>query len=271
MLENKKLIILFFAGLAISVVLLMPVSILINTIGLPEGVNLNVHRGNIWQGSANVYFNRDANNDKAATSETQVLLMDWQLCAGGSFPFISYCLDIKSSGNQHSVKIVGFPGDELTLENIKSKLDISVIAQQLQVKNLALLKVRGSLNIAMDKLELDLLENTPILWDGRITLDSGGFFNVDFPQIVLLMRQQSFISRGETNQAFGNDKLPTIIIQGNDDTMTIDGTLQILPDKQVKLNLEILARTELVEQTFAPLATNRDGRKLFITYQGPLG
>lgn len=265
--ENKKLLIIFLSGLVIFLLLLMPASIIVNSIELPDRINVEVNRGNIWKGAASVYARASSS---AENSESRVLLVDWRMCLSGSFPFISYCLNIQEGGNTHNVKVVGMPGSEIVLEDLKSTLPITEIIKQMQSGNLALLRLRGSLNIDLDRLVFDTVNQVPVEWSGRITLESGGFFNVDFPQLVFRMSQQSFISRSESSQSFGSNELPTIILQGADDTMTLDGNLQVLPDMQVKLNLEILARTELVEKTFAPLATNREGRKLFISYQGSL-
>ncbi len=266
--ENKKLLIIFSSGLIVFLLLLMPVGIIVNSIALPDRINVNVNRGSIWKGAANVYMRASGNAEE--NSESRVLLVDWSMCLSGSFPFISYCLNVQEGGNTHNVKVVGVPGSEIVLEDLKSTLPIDEIISQMQSVNLALLRLRGSLNVDLDRLVFDTVNKVPVEWSGRITLESGGFFNVDFPQLVFRMSQQSFISRSESSQSFGSNELPTIILQGADDTMTIDGNLQVLPDMQVKLNLEILARTELVEKTFAPLATNREGRKLFISYQGSL-
>ncbi len=263
--ENKKLLIIFLSGLAVFLLLLMPAGIIVNSIELPDSISVKVNRGSIWKGAASVYARASAES-----SESRVILVDWRMCLSGSFPFISYCLNIQEGGNTHSVKVVGVPGSEIVLEDLKSTLPITEIIKQMQSGNLALLRLRGSLNIDLDRLVFDTVNQVPVEWSGRITLESGGFFNVDFPQLVFRMSQQSFISRSESSQSFGSNELPTIILQGADDTMTLDGNLQVLPDMQVKLNLEILARTELVEKTFAPLATNREGRKLFISYQGSL-
>ncbi len=246
----------------------LPINLFVNNSALPAGTSINIHRGTLWSGNADVYVGA-ANPE--AKKPTQILLVNWGLCSSGSFPFFAYCLEIKSGGNDHSVKLVGLPGAKIKLHNIKSELDVSFITQQIKQQQLALLNLRGSLSVDMNRLIIDRPGNIPSSWDGRITLNDGGFFNVDLPQLTMVMSQREFISRDETSQAFGNNKLPTIIIQGADDTMSLDGSVQFLPDNQAKLSLEILARDDLVEQTFAPLATNREGRKLFITYQGAIG
>lgn len=265
---DRKLIITFFATFIVAFVLLMPARFFISDASLPDGVSMNIHRGTLWQGNADVYV---GGGNEESPKATQILLLNWQLCGSGSFPFFAYCLAIKNSGKDHSIKLVGLPGAKLNLRNIMSEIDMSFIIQQLNLQGLSLLNLRGSLDLALNKLLIDTTTNLPLEWDGRMTLNSGGFFNVDFPPISMIMSQREFISRDESSQAFGNNKLPTMIIQGSDDTMTLDGTLQILPDNQAKLSLEILARNELVEKTFAPLASNREGRKIFITYQGALG
>lgn len=269
---DRKIAITLVAGILISLILLFPVSLIINNIEMPDRVQVKVYKGNILSGNANLFVK------PSDTSYDQLLLLSWDLCASGSFPFVAFCWKMKGGEKEHTGKLIGIPGDNLVLEKISTSIAMETITDLLSIGGssvaYAILRVRGSVDVMLDKLVVDTVNNLPSRWDGRVELNSGGFFNLDLPQIVFLMSNEGFIKSADNtgnSDTFGRSKLPTIRFQGADDTMDIAGSIQLLPDNQVKVSIEILARDPLALQTFAPLSTNREGNRLFISYQGALG
>ena len=265
LLENKRLIIAAAVGLLAGAVLLMPLRLI--NIQLPPSINVKIYKGSILGGNANLFAKFSENSDE------ELFLLSWDSCLSKSFPFFATCWSLKGADQEHSGDLVGIPGDEIVLNNINSRMPVSVITSLVRgpiAQRLGFLRLRGSLNAEINKLVLDTTKTIPSKWDGRITLNSAGFFNINLPQLVILLSEQPFISSVEGDNSFGAQKLPTIQMQGADDTMDISGTVQFLPDSQMKVSMEILARDPLVAQTFAPLATNRDGNRFFINYQTAL-
>ena len=264
---SKQNIILFTIALIVSFVVFLPARLLVADIKVSDNLEVQINSGTIWSGKADVFVT----TPPAATQS--VFLAEWNLCLNNQFPFVAVCLDLNGGGQNHQLKLTGASASQISLADVSSSIPVSSILGMLGADNdvrLQLLRLRGALSLEVESVAFDLVNRLPLSWTGRVELADGGFFNLDLPPLTFLLSHEEFISSADATGSFGDSKLPTIRVQGQDERMEVVGSVQILPDKQVKLSSELTANDDLVARTFTPIATNRQGNKFFITYQGAL-
>lgn len=261
-------LIVYLSLFVVIAIFLIPARFVLAMVDMPSNLDIKVNHGNMWRGHANILWT------PGPTKKTDLYLLSWKICLGRSLPFIAYCWKLEGASADSSGRLVGIPADIILLERLQTELElapiIEVFSDELDSKLLTISKLRGKAKINIRELRYNLQNNIPLSWNGEIIISQGGFFNVDFPEIKLAMTQEQFISHVEQKSAAITDTLPTIRLSASGDTMDISGDIQILPQKEIKLDLQIIAKNQLVSQTFTPIATNREGNKFFWTYQGKL-
>ena len=260
-----RLSIVFIVVYLLTVIAFLPLRYVLSFIDLPQSLKVDINSGSVWKGEGHILIEaEDAQFD---------FDIAWRTCLSKAFPFYGNCFALQNQHIKLRAKLVGIPQEELLIQSVNGRLDLS-LSQDLLRKNaplVAFVKPQGQVDINLDRLSYSIVDNKPLSWQGNIEVSSLSVFNIQLPDIVGQLTQAPFSSQNPREVLFADQTLPTFRLSGGDEKLGFTSQGQFLPDKQVKVASEFTVLDNSLRSAIQAITTRRQGNKYFWEYQGPYG